>query len=45
MKLSRLFNFVSIAIVCTLAVGAGAATLFPVVVDGRWGFADKSGKL
>ena len=43
MKASKLFSTFSLIILC--AGSAGAAALFPVVTDGRWGFASASGKM
>src|SRR5882724_6825781 len=43
MKASKLFPILTV--VALGAFSVGAATLFPVVVDGRWGFISKAGKL
>ena len=43
MKTSKVFSLLTLAV--GAAVSVGAATLFPVAVGGRWGFADQSGKL
>src|SRR5579863_1685102 len=43
MKLSKLFLPLTLGLLCAASVGA--ATLFPVGMGGRWGYADKSGKI
>src|ERR1035437_2624563 len=45
MKKNRLFILPIFAALVLSLANACAATLFPVVVGDRWGFADKSGKL
>src|ERR1035437_3884839 len=46
MKTSKLFARLGVVgMIGVMTACAGAAVLYPVVVNGRWGFVDKSGKL
>ena len=43
MKIPKFVFPFTLGILCAASVSA--ATIFPVVMGGRWGYADKSGKL